>query len=70
VSLTDQAEMRRFGSSTYTEGYDAYFDGILYEQNPYSEGAFGHESWNEGWIDAESSDCAIDNYGCTEEYGY
>jgi ribosome modulation factor len=60
MSLTDQAEMRRFGSSAYTEGYDAYYDGAMFEQNPYGEALLVHKAWADGWLDAEAADCVMD----------
>lgn len=40
---------------TYNEGWDAYVDCVLYENNPYSthKSYRYYERWIEGWIDAK-----------------
>lgn len=53
-------------SSPYEEGFEAYGQGILYSRNPYPfKEKYNHESWNEGWSDAELIDL---NGGDEEAY--
>ena len=41
----------------YDEGYDAYWDGLEREDNPYQEQEpEKHKSWEEGWREARKHD--------------
>ncbi len=42
----------------YDEGYDAYWDGIEREDNPYDpeQESEKHNSWEEGWREARKHD--------------
>jgi len=40
----------------FDEGYDAYWDGIAAEDNPYDQGTEESHAWNEGWQKARQHD--------------
>ena len=43
--------------SAYREGYNAYYDGVGYEFNPYYEASVeDRHEWFAGWHDAEFDD--------------
>lgn len=56
MSLTDLAEELAVKTSAYVEGFDGYWDGVMYEQNPYTLSSGDYLRWQEGWLAAESSD--------------
>lgn len=56
MSLTDLAEMQATKNPLYLEGAKAYYDGSMYEQNPYQYNTSSGNLWATGWCDAESHD--------------
>lgn len=40
----------------YDKGYDAYFDGLSRDDNPYPDDSDDFDSWHEGWDNADSDD--------------
>jgi ribosome modulation factor len=40
----------------YEEGYDAYWDGVDGNNNPYDEDTDERRRWEEGWIEARNHD--------------
>ena len=38
------------------EGYDAYWDGVDVEANPYDEETEERRNWDEGWLKARRHD--------------
>jgi hypothetical protein len=42
-------------SPCYDEGWDAYFDGANWIDNPYQEGVYAHAQWEMGWLAAEDA---------------
>lgn len=56
MNLTDLSEEVRIKSRSYQEGIDAYWDGVMYEQNPYRPGYPDHDRWADGWMTAEGND--------------
>ena len=39
--------------SAFQEGYDAYWDGVDPDDNPYVSGSEQQFSWDEGWSQAQ-----------------
>ena len=37
----------------HDEGYEAYYEGVEAEGNPYQEGTTNHDSWKAGWDEAD-----------------
>ena len=44
----------------YQEGYDAYWDDVDPDDNPYPSGIDEHWSWDRGWSQAQLEDGAAD----------
>ncbi len=40
----------------FEEGYDAYWEGVDVEGNPYAEDTDECLSWNQGWTEARNHD--------------
>jgi ribosome modulation factor len=38
----------------HTLGYNAYFDGLSLEDNPYTEDSYEYDEWENGWEKADS----------------
>lgn len=62
MSLTDLSEELMMKSSSYKEGIDAYWESIMYEQNPYRSNSIDHQQWADGWMTAEGNDLAYYDY--------
>ncbi len=60
MSLTDASEERMLKGGPFNEGFDAYWDGVMYEQNPYQMNSIEYQRWADGWISAEERDCTED----------
>lgn len=56
MSLTDLSEKAMVSHHAYQEGFSAYWDGILYEQNPYLADTVDHQRWADGWTTSEGND--------------
>lgn len=44
----------------FQRGYDAYWNGVDCDDNPYISGTEQHSSWDEGWSQAQLEDDAPD----------
>lgn len=40
----------------YDAGYSARLDGLAFDTNPYSENTVDHQSWENGWMQAQEKD--------------
>ena len=43
-------------NKAFQEGYDAYWDGVDPDDNPYRSETAEHFSWDEGWSQAQLED--------------
>ena len=49
--------------NAYIEGFNAYWDGLSFLDNPYNSGTIEYEDWRKGWSDNKNVDEEQD-YGC------
>lgn len=43
-------------NTPYDSGYQAYFDGLDIDANPFKDGTDDYEDWESGWVTAADTD--------------